>query len=154
MPVAADRFRVNAPLEAVAHFHRDPRALRLLSPPPVVVQIHKVESLAEGSQSEFTLWFGPIPLRWLAIHSQVDFGSGFTDRQARGPLASWSHRHSWQALPDGATEMQERIEYSHQSGPYGLLTRILFAGPMMRILFRHRRAVIRRACEDEERGLS
>ena len=147
MPLASDRFRVNAPLEAVVVFHRDPRALRLLSPPPVFVQIQRVEALAEGSQSEFTLWFGPIPLHWLAVHSQVDFASGFTDSQARGPMASWTHRHAWRALPDGSTEMQERIEYSHRSGPLGWLTRVLFAPPMMRVLFRHRRATIRRVCE-------
>ncbi len=147
MPIAADRFHVNAPVEAVAHFHRDPRALRLLTPPPVFVQLHRVEELGEGSQSEFTLWFGPLPLRWLAIHSAVDFNAGFTDSQARGPMAAWVHRHAWRALPDGGTEMQERIEYRHSSGALGVLTRLLFAPVMMRVLFRHRRAVIRRACE-------
>ena len=59
-------------LEEVAAFHKDTNTLKALTPPPVFVQIHKVEPLAENSISEFTMWVGPIPLRWVALHTQVD----------------------------------------------------------------------------------
>lgn len=44
MPVLNDRFRVNSSLEAVASFHSDTRALRRLSPPPIIVQFHNIET--------------------------------------------------------------------------------------------------------------
>jgi ligand-binding SRPBCC domain-containing protein len=147
MPVFSDRFRVNSSLETVALFHHDTSALRRLSPPPIIVQLHNIEAMAEGSLSDFTLWFGPLPLRWLAVHSQVDPASGFCDTQVRGPMASWRHQHTWKALPDGATEMREHVEYSHPAGWRGLLTHVLFAPPMLAMMFAYRRWVIRRACE-------
>ena len=49
------QFTINASLEAVADFHRDTRALKQLSPPPAIVQLHRVDPMVEGSISEFTL---------------------------------------------------------------------------------------------------
>lgn len=144
MPVFVDRFSVPAAPEAVAAFHHDTHVLKRLTPPPVFVQIHSIEPLGEGSRSEFTLWFGPLPLRWLAVHSGVDSASGFTDTQTQGPMKRWVHRHHWQVDGRGDTVMEERVEYEHHSGPRGLLTRLLFASPLLWIMFRYRRFAIRR----------
>lgn len=50
---------IRASLAAVADFHHDARALKRLTPPPIFVQLHRVEPLAEGSIVDFTLWFDP-----------------------------------------------------------------------------------------------
>ena len=63
MPVFDFSFEVNAPLSVVQAFHHGTAALKQLTPPPTIVQIHSVEPLAEGSVSRFTLWVGPLPLR-------------------------------------------------------------------------------------------
>lgn len=147
MPVFEDRFQVHAPLEAVSLFHKDTRVLKRLTPPPVLVQIHRVEPLAEGSRSEFTLWFGPLPLRWLAVHSHVNPRSGFTDTQARGPLKHWQHQHCWEAISPNVTLMKERVTYEHFAGLRGLLTRLLFARPALKLMFFYRRWVIRRGLQ-------
>ncbi len=144
MPIFVDRFLVPAAPEAVAAFHHDTRVLKRLTPPPVFVQIHHIEPLGEGSRSEFTLWFGPLPLRWLAVHSQVSVKSGFTDTQSRGPLKRWVHRHHWQENGRGHTVMEEFVEYEHFTGRRGLLTRLLFAPPLLWVMFRYRRFAMRR----------
>ena len=82
MPVFDYKFTVQASLQAVRDFHGDTSALKRLTPPPTIVQLHDIEPLAEGSISKFTLWFGPLPLRWVAIRVS-DFG--FTDIQSEGP---------------------------------------------------------------------
>lgn len=125
MPTFDFKFIVNAPVTAVSNFHNDTRILKKLSPPPIFVQIHQFEPLGEGSKAEFTLWFGPLPLRWLAIHSSVS-ANGFTDTQASGPLAHWRHTHRFTAVSPHQTEIHEHIEFNHKSGLSGLLTRILF----------------------------
>ncbi len=147
MPIYENRFRVDAPPEAVSFFHKDTRALKRLTPPPIFVQLHRVEPLAEGSQSEFTLWFGPLPIRWLAVHSQVDPASGFTDTQARGPMKYWAHTHHWQALGDSATLMTERLAYEYWPGLRGLWTRLLFAPPLLKLMLAYRQWVIRHSLE-------
>jgi ligand-binding SRPBCC domain-containing protein len=152
MPVFNDRFRVKAPPEAVALFHRDTRALKRLTPPPVFVQIHRMEPLGEGSQSEFTLWFGPLPVRWLAVHTQVDHNSGFTDTQKVGILKQWVHRHSWRGIENGcATLMEEQITYEHKPGWQGVLSRLLFAPPLLKLMFTYRRWTIQRTLNQREK---
>jgi ligand-binding SRPBCC domain-containing protein len=146
MPVFDYRFIVDAPVEAVRDFHRDTSALKRLTPPPTIVQLHALEPLAEGSVSEFTLWVGPLPLRWKAVHRDVS-ERGFTDVQASGPAAKWEHTHSFVPLPDGRTEVREHIEYEHKPGFRGLVTRTLFSWPSLWFMFGYRRWATRRALQ-------
>jgi ligand-binding SRPBCC domain-containing protein len=139
-------FKVRAPLSAVAAFHHDTRILRRLTPPPIRVQLHRVEPLAEGSLSEFTLWFGPWPVRWTAVHSQVG-PHGFTDTQSAGPLNYWRHTHRFTVLDGATTRVSERIEYAHSPGPRGLLSRLLFNRLALRLLFTYRAVATRYAVE-------
>ena len=145
MPIFEHSFKVNASLARVAAFHRDTRALKRLTPPPILVQFHRVEPLAEGAVADFTLWFGLLPVRWRAVHSHVDERQGFVDTQARGPLRQWRHRHAFKALDEHTTLIVDRIEYEHYAGPRGWLSRVLFAPPALRFLFAFRAIVTRRA---------
>ena len=144
MPVFDYSFVVDAPLAAVRDFHRDTSALKRLTPPPTIVQLRSIEPLADGSVSEFTLWVGPLPLRWKAVHRGVS-DHGFTDVQATGPAAKWEHTHSFVPLADGRTEIREHIEFEHKPGPWGLVTRFLFSRPNLLFMFGYRRWVTRRA---------
>ena len=144
MPVFDYVFQVAAPLEAVRDFHRDTSALKRLTPPPTIVQLHSIEPLAEGSVSQFTLWVGPLPLRWKAVHRNVS-ERGFTDVQASGPAAKWEHTHSFVPLDGGGTEIREHIEFEHNRGFWGLVTRVLFSWPNLRLMFGYRRWVTQRA---------
>ena len=147
MLVFEHAFKVRAPLARVAAFHRDTRALKRLTPPPLLVQLHRVDPLAEGAVAEFTLWFGPWPVRWQAVHSGVDEQRGFTDTQARGPLRHWRHTHSFRALDVAHTLVADRIEYQHYPGLRGVLSRLLFARLGLRLLFAFRAWATRRALE-------
>jgi ligand-binding SRPBCC domain-containing protein len=140
-------FRVRAPLARVAAFHRDTRALRRLTPPPIFVQLHRADPLAEGAVADFTLWFGLLPVRWQAVHSAVDAQRGFTDTQALGPLRHWRHRHTFRPIDSATTLVADRVEYQHYPGPRGLLSRLLFARPALRLLFAFRAWATRRALE-------
>jgi len=142
MPTFDYRFRVDAPLRAVQEFHQDTRALRRLTPPPTLVQLHSVEPLAEGSVSKFTLWIGPLPLAWTAVHRNVS-ANGFTDVQTAGPVRKWEHTHRFTPLGETATEIHEHIEFEHQSNAWGLLTRLLFASPNLYLMFTYRKLVTR-----------
>ena len=137
--------RVRAPIDAVAAFHALPRVIRRLTPRVVPMTTHRMDALAEGSVSEFTLWFGPLPVRWTALHLGVDRHAGFTDIQIAGPFRSWIHHHGYEPDHGGWTRIVERIDYEHDGGWRGLLTRILFSRPMLYALFTYRSFVFRRA---------
>lgn len=138
-------FRVKSPIQTVADFHSSTTALKRLTPLPVIVQIHHLEPLGEGSIAEFTMWFGPFPVRWTARHVNVDSLRGFTDIQEKGPMLHWQHTHSFTAITDAITEVQDRIEFDYQPGWKYLWTRLLYSPMMLRFLFLFRSWVTKRA---------
>ena len=151
MPVFEYQFTVDAPLRAVSDFHHDTRALKVLTPPPVFVQLHEVEPLAEGSVSRFTLWFGPFPVRWMAVHYDVS-PRGFTDTQEEGLLKRWQHTHRF--TPDGPdrTQIREYIIYEHYRGWRGAASRMLFSRPALWLMFTYRAWVTRSTLRRSQRS--
>ena len=150
MKTFTNTFRVNAPLQAVADFHSSTTALKRLTPFPVIVQIHHLEPLAEGSMADFTMWFGPFPVRWLAQHVQVDPLNGFTDVQIAGPMLIWEHTHSFRAISDQVTEIRDYIEYAHRPGIKIFWTRLLYASLMLKFLFLYRSLITRKAVNHKQ----
>ena len=143
MPEFKHSFTVEAPVAVVAAFHHDTRALQELTPLPIIAHIHAAEPLAEGSRASFTLWFGPLPVRWQAVHSDVG-PQGFTDTQVRGPLKSWRHTHRFTPLGPQRTLVEDHVVYEHHRGARGLLSRLLFARPGLLYLFTARQWLTRR----------
>jgi len=139
-------FEVRAPIERVAEFHRDTQALRKLSPPPMFVTFNKLQPLAEGSLADFTLWLGPIPVRWVAVHSAVDPRQGFTDSQKIGPFDTWVHRHTFRSLGDQLTEVIDEIQAEPgKQFVGGLVSRLMWLG--LPVLFAYRAWQTRRSLE-------
>src|SRR5579871_2655391 len=144
MPTFDFTFTIRAPLAAVAALHRDTHALQRLTPPPIRVRIHQVEPLAEESISDFTLWFGCLPIHWTARHSKVDPEHGFTDTQIRGPMKRWVHTDTFAEAGSGITSITEHIEYEHYNDARGILSRLLFTPIGLRLTFWFRRFAMQR----------
>ena len=143
MPVFDFRFTVDATVDVVSAFHFEPGVLKTLTPPLMILQVHQFEPLGEGSISDFTMWMGPVPIRWQAVHSSVS-ASGFTDTQVTGPMRSWTHTHAFAATGENSTEVHEHIEYEHFGGLRGLRSRLLFSRIGLLALFTMRKATTRR----------
>ncbi len=143
MSIFRHSFEVRAPVEAVAAFYQDARVLKQLSPPPMLVQLHRVDPLAEGSIVDMTMWLGPIPIHWVADHREVDPARGFLDIQAKGPMKVWRHRHSYGPLGPRLTWVRDEVEFEHYPGGRGVLTRLLFNPLTLRFLFFYRAQITR-----------
>ncbi len=114
-------FRVRAPLTAVSNFHADSASMGAITPPPVIAQIHQApERLQDGDEMDFTLWLGPLPLRWTARIENVGY-NGFTDRQLRGPFRRWVHRHTFCPLDNSTTEVIDEVEAELHRHPFWAL---------------------------------
>ncbi|MFZ4574899.1 MAG: TIGR01777 family oxidoreductase [Phycisphaerales bacterium] len=128
------------PAEVFA-YHAAPGAFgRLLPPWDRVYPAAPHPGLVNGTTVEVDVKRGPFTLRARFEHSDVDPGSGFVDRQVKGPFGSWEHRHEFIPGPTGST-LRDRIRYSP---PLSFVGEAL-AGPMMRrelvrlFAFRHAR---------------
>ncbi len=132
-------------LEALEAFHKQPAAFKKLTLPPLFVQLLRDdrESLTSG-ELEFRLWFGPLPIVWLARHEEGPTPHSFIDRMLRGPAAEWVHQHIFEPAPDGV-RLIDRITFRHGRGIRGLISRLLFNPLSLHFLFAYRHWVTRRA---------
>jgi ligand-binding SRPBCC domain-containing protein len=118
------RFRVKAGLNRVAGFHNDGGSMAAITPPPIIVRMHATPAaLAEGDEMDFTMWLGPLPVRWLAQIEAVS-PAGFSDRQLQGPFAEWVHRHTFITIDERTTDVVDevilRLRRHPLWGPVGL----------------------------------
>ena len=130
-------FTVVAPRETVAAFHRRRHSLVEITPPLIIVRIQEgPEVLASGDEMRFTLWLGPLPIRWhAAIEDMSD--AGFADRQIQGPFAHWVHRHMFLASGEGLTIVRDEIEYAYKRHlVWGVVGRLFVLG--LSVLFAYR----------------
>ena len=134
-------------LADIRRFHETPRALASLTPLPIRMKVHRDarRSLIEG-EIDFTLQFGPIPIRWTARHEPGPTANSFADLQLRGPLAYWRHEHIFAEVAGGIA-LTDRITLAHRAGFIGLFTRLAFDGPSLRLLFAYRHWRTRRALQ-------
>ena len=139
-------FTVEAPQAVVRDFHHDTAVLKILTPPPTIMRVHSMEPLGEGSVSRFTIWAGPLPIRWVATHHNVD-ENGFQDVQTSGPMEHWAHTHRFVAEGLNQTRVIEHIEYEHPRFPKLLLTYAIFGPLSLRALFEYRKFQTKRHCE-------
>ena len=139
-------FSVNATLDSVVEFHSSTRALKQLTPPPMFVQFNQIEPLAEGSRSDFTLWLGPIPIHQVAVHSDVNPATGFTDTQVEGPFHTWIHTHRFLEISQGETRIIDQVQGLPSNHPFwGIISRFMWF--TLPILFSYRAMQTRKAVE-------
>jgi len=130
-------FTVDAPFEAVSEFHSHGSALKKLT--PTYAQIHSMDPLGEGSVTKFTVWAGPIPVRWTAEHSGIT-DSGFTDTQTEGPMQRWVHTHRYEPVDDDTTKVTEHVEYEFGSSAKDkIICVLMFNPPALFGLFTYRK---------------
>ncbi len=134
--------RVHAAPSVVFSFHESPGALERLTPPWENVRV--VEgggSLRPGTRVVLSIKVGPLPMQWVAEHTEYVAGEMFADRQVRGPFRSWYHRHFFQNDGRGGTLMRDVVDYEP---PLGVIGRFFGSGIVEAKLakmfdFRHRR---------------
>ena len=138
---------INTTLDEMMRFHADPSALSRLTPPPIFMRVQRDDrdSIRQG-EIAFTLWFGPLPIRWLARHEAGPTEHSFADAQVEGPMAYWRHEHIFTAVA-GGVELTDRITLAHKPGLAGLLTRLMFDGLPLRFLFAYRHWRTRQATQ-------
>jgi ligand-binding SRPBCC domain-containing protein len=141
------RSTIKTTVEKMVAFHNDPNALKMLTPPPMFMQVKRDTrtSLRDG-EIHFTLWMAFIPIAWLARHEPGPIDTSFADRMIEGPLATWRHEHVFTPV-DGGVELLDRVTLSHKAGAAGLFSRLLFDGLPLHILFFYRHLRTRMALE-------
>ncbi|MBN3870258.1 SRPBCC family protein [Nostoc sp. JL33] len=138
---------INAPPEVVWKFHERPDILQLLNPPWQPVQVVRREGgLNVGAITEFRLFLGPLPLTWLARHTECEKYRLFTDEQISGPFESWVHQHEFEP-ENGKTKLTDAISFSMPGGGTVEFVSGWLVQVQLEAMFRYRHYVTKRECE-------
>jgi uncharacterized protein (TIGR01777 family) len=131
-----------APVESLAAWHFRPGALERLVPPWENARVLQASGgIADGSTVTLRLKKGPMTVDWLARHEQVQPGSGFVDRQMKGPFAEWVHQHRFLPHDADRSTLEDHVTYRLPGGWLGAM----LGGPIIRpdlertFVWRHRR---------------
>jgi ligand-binding SRPBCC domain-containing protein len=137
---------IDAPVEVVWNFHERADILQLLTPPWQPVRaVRREGGLDVGAISEFQIFLGPFPVKWVARHIACEKNHLFIDIQDSGPMEQWTHRHEF--IPEnGKTRLIDAIDYAI---PGGWMVETLigwFVDARLRDMFRYRHEVTQREC--------
>jgi len=106
------RFTVPAPQPFVAAFHGRSGSLVAITPPFMPMHLQQASAqLGAGDEIAFTLWLGPLSVRWRVRIGQMH-SEGFTDHIIERPYKTWRHRHTFRTLDNGTTEVLDEIGFS------------------------------------------
>ncbi len=132
---------IAAPPDRVFEWHSRPAAFERLSPPwqPAHIEARSGVGLEPGSTVTLRVKVGPFRLRWVAQHRDLIPGQMFSDRQIRGPFASWEHRHCFNRTSEETTELVDQVQYKLPFGWVGQLGTGYARGEIERLFaYRHR----------------
>ena len=134
MPVSAERLFA---------WHENPCALERLTPPWNSVKvIRKDVGLKPESEVHLKTYLGPIPVTWVARHSEYTAGKEFCDIQVSGPFAKWVHHHRMIPKNEDQSFLEDEIEYQMYGGlGNGIANRSIEQ------LFRYRHTLLRHDLE-------
>jgi uncharacterized protein len=141
------RYLARSPMPASARalfdWHARPGALERLNPPFDRVQVlESTGGLAVGARTVLRVHLGPIPRKWVAVHTQLEEGVSFSDSQASGPFALFEHTH--RMVPQGADRsvLEDEVHYRMPFGWPGTLAGGRLARAKLESLFAYRHTLL------------
>lgn len=145
-PASVQRFvarsKMPASADALYAWHAHPEAFARLCPPWQKLDIlERSGGLDVGARTVIRVWLGPVPKKWVAVHTAHEHGRMFQDRQMSGPFAYWQHTHRFVPIDANTSELIDEVEYKLPLGVLGQLGGGLIAKQMLKKMFEHRHRV-------------
>lgn len=142
---------IKATPREVFDFHESPDALKLLIPPWENMQVvESAGSLRPGSRVVLKGKKGPVPMRWVAEHTEYDPPHLFADRQVSGPFSYWYHRHHFIDDGQGGTVLRDEVEFQPPLGLVGKWLGGWLIRKQLEKMFAYRHATTKRIIESGE----
>src|SRR5262245_14990192 len=102
-----------APARELFDWHARPGAFERVNPPFEPVEIlERSGGIAPGARTVLRILLGPVPTRWVGVHTALDDGRSFADRQESGPFARWEHVHRMRPDGDVRSILEDDIRYT------------------------------------------
>jgi ligand-binding SRPBCC domain-containing protein len=144
---------LDAPLERVWAFYDDIASLFKLTPPENHARLEgEPAPMRVGVVYHLIVKRFGVPIHWDAEIVAYDPPRLFRDRQVdgKGPFHSWTHTHTFEALPNARTRMIDHVEYEAPFGPFGKIANLLFIRRELDAMFAYRQKITRENVEKQK----
>ena len=121
MPTAEHEFHLKCSVEGLFDFLTRPANVSLVSHPDLGITFTSApEVLYEGAQLDFQIiTFGQV-VKSTHLISTVDRPSVVIEKQVKGPMKAWTHRHEYVATDEGVLK-RDFVEFELPGGLLGLM---------------------------------
>jgi uncharacterized protein len=143
----AERYLARSPMPATARavfdWHARPGAFERLNPPfdPVRV-LSRSGGLAVGARTVLRMRLGPIPRTFVAVHTALEDGVSFSDRQESGPFALFEQTHRMVPAGPERSVLEDDLRYRLPLGWLGTLAAGRLARSKLESLFAYRHTLL------------
>ncbi len=132
-----------ASARALFDWHARPGAFERLNPPfdPAEV-LERSGGIEVGARTVLRIHLGPLPRRFVAVHTALEDGVSFSDRQESGPFALFEQVH--RMVPDGPLRsfLEDEVHYRMPLGWLGAVGGGALARTKLESLFAYRHALL------------
>lgn len=128
------------PLAEVFEFFSKAENLNAITPPDLQFKIITPLPIAmhTGARIDYRIKLSGIPFGWKTVISKWNPPYEFIDEQIKGPYVKWHHTHTFKELPNGTTEMTDRVEYLSPGWILEPLITALFVRSRVEKIFEYR----------------
>ncbi|AMV33309.1 Epimerase family protein [Pirellula sp. SH-Sr6A] len=133
--------------EQLFGYHANPGAIdRLIPPWERITILRRGASIDVGAEVVLQQRLGPLRLKWLARHTNLDAPRSFQDTQISGPFAFWQHDHLIEAVDEERSRLRDRIRFDLPWAPLSNIA-LPMVRSMLRRMFVYRHETTRRDLE-------
>lgn len=112
---------LDLPIERVFEFFADAGNLERITPPELNFHIITPQpiDIKKGALIDYRLKLRGLPITWKTIISEWDPPHSFVDTALKSPYKQWIHRHTFSAISENQTFIEDQVKYRLPLEPFG-----------------------------------
>ena len=147
------KLTLDLPIEKVFDFFADAGNLERITPPELNFKIITTQpiDIKKGALIDYQLKLRGLPLTWKTIISTWNPPHIFVDEALKSPYKQWIHRHTFTAISENRTLIEDEVKYRLPLEPLGDLAH-WFVRRELNYIFDFRQKAVKEILQPEDKA--